>query len=590
MSLQVQLILPSGARRSVQLPDEVIVGRLLPALVSKLELPLLDESGQALRYELVAVKGSLDPEETLAAARVAPDSELRLVAAVRKWDLPVAEPPRPASFGPPVLRLTQADIDTMLAAPEPEQPIGWWNILAASGIALLAGIFIVLGFSGLGTGAFFSDAGQPAMTSIVVTTASATVEPVNGWVSSINTTAWPEVLDLAQIGDLVFLLQKGDQETLLWQIRLNGEQQLLSRLTLYPGKGYNSLAVVDDTLYFWDGPQRQLWRYVPATGVMAPVGFLRPGAGHLPLPINDHYLYGRWNRADRQALYTTATPEAEAESLPVRVDPGWHLDTVISSGYLYFVGFEPETGYELWRTDGTTAGTELVQDIHTGRSSSAPHQLTLVDNYIYFAATDATHGMELWRTYAPSGTTQLVADLQEYEDAELAYLTVIADQLYFTATSSNRTHQLWRYDLAEGQFSLLEPTDYDISPATHQVGHNGELLYFLAADSSRLGRLALTDSDYSWLFTEEGPAPWSELYVSSAQLLLQDTQGRTYQYLEGAEAATWVTNVNDVADVLTTASGDFLLLDSNDRLWRLAADQQQAEFILHAYALKAGDG
>ena len=57
MRLQVQLILPGGVRRSVQLPDEVVVGRPLPALLSKLDLPLLDEAGRALRYELVAAEG-----------------------------------------------------------------------------------------------------------------------------------------------------------------------------------------------------------------------------------------------------------------------------------------------------------------------------------------------------------------------------------------------------------------------------------------------------------------------------------------------------------------------------------------------------
>ncbi|MCA9985396.1 MAG: hypothetical protein KDE59_13910, partial [Anaerolineales bacterium] len=61
MRLDVTLKLPSGETRLVELPADVIAGRLLPALLSKLELPLVDEAGQALRYELVAAGEPLDP-------------------------------------------------------------------------------------------------------------------------------------------------------------------------------------------------------------------------------------------------------------------------------------------------------------------------------------------------------------------------------------------------------------------------------------------------------------------------------------------------------------------------------------------------
>jgi ELWxxDGT repeat protein len=54
------------------------------------------------------------------------------------------------------------------------------------------------------------------------------------------------------------------------------------------------------------------------------------------------------------------------------------------------------SGFELWRTDGTAAGTTLVKDIYPGSSSSFPSVLTPVGGTLFFSATDPTNGRELW--------------------------------------------------------------------------------------------------------------------------------------------------------------------------------------------------
>ena len=48
------------------------------------------------------------------------------------------------------------------------------------------------------------------------------------------------------------------------------------------------------------------------------------------------------------------------------------------SGVLYFSASGGNTGYELWKSDGTEAGTVLVQDIAPGFYSSSPQFLTNV--------------------------------------------------------------------------------------------------------------------------------------------------------------------------------------------------------------------
>src|SRR5947209_14344259 len=71
---------------------------------------------------------------------------------------------------------------------------------------------------------------------------------------------------------------------------------------------------------------------------------------------------------------------------------------VALNGYYYFSASDGAHGNELWRTDGTSAGTALVKDINAGKNSSSPHYLTNVNGVLYFVATDAAHGAELWKS------------------------------------------------------------------------------------------------------------------------------------------------------------------------------------------------
>jgi ELWxxDGT repeat protein len=79
-------------------------------------------------------------------------------------------------------------------------------------------------------------------------------------------------------------------------------------------------------------------------------------------------------------------------------------------GFVYFTANDGVHGRELWRTDGTSAGTTLVADIAPGSADSDPQWLTPVGAWLYFSAFRPDVGVELWRT---NGTvTELVADIR----------------------------------------------------------------------------------------------------------------------------------------------------------------------------------
>lgn len=90
-----------------------------------------------------------------------------------------------------------------------------------------------------------------------------------------------------------------------------------------------------------------------------------------------------------------------------------------------FLGSDATHGRELWITNGTTGGTAMLADINPGAASSwgglptsfaqpgAAEDVLFVQtgSSLYFFAEDATNGRELWKTDGTASGTQLVKDI-----------------------------------------------------------------------------------------------------------------------------------------------------------------------------------
>lgn len=110
-------------------------------------------------------------------------------------------------------------------------------------------------------------------------------------------------------------------------------------------------------------------------------------------------------------LWVTDGTEAGTISLATGVNasrPG------VIAGQVVFLGADATNGRELWSTDGTPGGTALLKDIQPGAASSwgglgttfAPAGASLL-----FFGEDAEHGRELWRTDGTAAGTELVKDI-----------------------------------------------------------------------------------------------------------------------------------------------------------------------------------
>src|SRR5688500_18100120 len=66
-------------------------------------------------------------------------------------------------------------------------------------------------------------------------------------------------------------------------------------------------------------------------------------------------------------------------------------EAVEFNGSVYFPHFSPETGTELWKTDGTPEGTGPAVEVIPGPASSSPTQLYNANGTLYFEAYDGVH-------------------------------------------------------------------------------------------------------------------------------------------------------------------------------------------------------
>lgn len=99
---------------------------------------------------------------------------------------------------------------------------------------------------------------------------------------------------------------------------------------------------------------------------------------------------------------------------------------------MYFGADDGVNGLELWRSDGTEAGTYMVKDIRTGAVGSNILYVMNVNGTLFFVANDGTNGMELWKSDGTAGGTEMVKDISVYSSSPNNF-TELNGILYFTA-------------------------------------------------------------------------------------------------------------------------------------------------------------
>ncbi|WP_353568818.1 ELWxxDGT repeat protein [Haloferula sargassicola] len=165
----------------------------------------------------------------------------------------------------------------------------------------------------------------------------------------------------------------------------------------------------------------------------------------------------------------------------------WPRDPVAAPQGLFFPGDDGVSGVELWSSDGTPAGTGMVWDLATtqdGWVEIGPGGSAGWGNGWVFVGNDGVHGEEPWQSDGSEAGTAMLADVSPGSgDSSPNRFTSAGTRLFFQADDGTHGSELWRSDV--NGTALVQ----DIMPGsgTSYVGDVvavGERVFFKANDES----------------------------------------------------------------------------------------------------------
>jgi ELWxxDGT repeat protein len=261
---------------------------------------------------------------------------------------------------------------------------------------------------------------------------------------------------------------------------------------------------------------------------------------------------------------------------------------VTLSGNVYFAANDGVTGTELWKSNGTAAGTVRVKDINPGDNSGNPTNLTLVGSYIYFSANDGDNGSELWRTDGTEAGTIMVADISPglNSSSPSNFIAIGTTAVYFSANDGTNGNEPWKSDVATKTTTMLLDIVSGITSSSpfRFVYASGTTAYFVATDAAG-SELWMTDGASTTVrlsnLNTGGNSNPNYLTMLGGSVYFAADDGSTNGvelWKSSGGAPTLVKNINATASTGSSpfnlaAAGSYIFFGANDgvngiELWR----------------------
>jgi ELWxxDGT repeat protein len=117
------------------------------------------------------------------------------------------------------------------------------------------------------------------------------------------------------------------------------------------------------------------------------------------------------------------------------------------NGIAYFCARDPFEGWELWRSDGTEAGTWMVLGLEPRPGNLSPANVVVWKNQIFFSAVFGTNQTALMKSDGTSnGTFVVKSGFTLGADPSLGGLAAVGDLLFFYGNDGVHHRELWASD------------------------------------------------------------------------------------------------------------------------------------------------
>ena len=160
--------------------------------------------------------------------------------------------------------------------------------------------------------------------------------------------------------------------------------------------------------------------------------------------------------------------------------------TRINDNQAVFTANDSIHGEELWVTDGSVAGTTLLKDVNSGTASSNPDIGPNINGKIFFKAAikDKSHTLwQLWITDGTSAGTILISDSTDYDGFVSLNTAAIVNNalIFYTYNASKGKYALWRSDgTSAGTYPIqnLGKNAFDNAALLPKmVSYNGKVIF-----------------------------------------------------------------------------------------------------------------
>ena len=260
-------------------------------------------------------------------------------------------------------------------------------------------------------------------------------------------------------------------------------------------------------------------------------------------------------KSDGTSAGTVMVKDIRPGSLRSRI---WGGNLTSMKGTAYFLANDGTSGYELWKSDGTPEGTAVVKDIRPGPDSSTSWYgyMKNINETLFFDASDGTiGGRGLWKSDGTASGTVMVKALSELEDKNI---TNVNGVLFFEASESvGEDTSLWKSDGTTAGTQMVNDINPSADDRFFDLMNGDGVLYFPANDGTHGWELWKSDGTPTgtalvkdiWTGSGHGTEGWSYLaYVNGVVLFAAEQD-------DGSGVELWKSD--------GTTAGTLLLRDLN---------------------------
>lgn len=323
-----------------------------------------------------------------------------------------------------------------------------------------------------------------------------------------------------RLGDIVFFrANDGEHGVELWTTDGTAEgTQLFIDLLPGPLNGVpGNLTAVDGDLFFYAFTETTGSKVFRSDGTRAGTHLLAdtfPGApggpDGPPLPagftrLGNNVLFAATDAEHGYELWTTDGTSAGTRLLK-DIHPGaqWSVPVGITvlGNAAYFGADDSHVDHpdgtatfdrELFATDGTADGTGRVIDINPGPLPSTPVSLTRVGGQLLFRADDGVHGAELWLSDGSAAGTRMLADINPAGDSNATGLTVAGNRVFFAADDGTAGVEPWVTDGTPAGTRRVRDINPAGSSSPTSIARLGDRVVFAADDGEHGRELWISD-------------------------------------------------------------------------------------------------